>query len=250
MSGITITVDTSAVRQAITDLGTRTMPYIIKRALNDTGEDLLKAERESMENVFDRPTPWVLNSFFIEEAKESNLTLELRPKEGGGSRTVPGYKSLWAEIFGGTRKPKSHELALRRAGIMRADEFAVPGAGVSLDTYGNVSGKYLSTVLSQLSASPDPMQNVTKRSRARSGKRRIYFLMRGKSVHDGVYQRLAGRRIVPILIFVRSPGYDQRFPYRETAERVVNSNFFMHLHERFQRYGTQLGGASAANLGG
>lgn len=253
MSAIEISLDTSAVREALTDLGTRTMPYIVKRALNDTGPDLLKAERDEMESVFDRPTPWVLNSFYIKEAQEDDLQLELRPREFGGG--TPGYKTLWAEIFGGERRPKSHELRLRAAGIMRGGEFAVPGEGVPLDAYGNMPKSLISQILSQLQAASGSgyEANQTAKSKARGTRksRATYFVLRGKSVADGIYQRKGSARgILPVIIFVNAPSYDERFPFAETALKIVKNNFYQHLYERFQRYGSQLKGGNSASLGG
>lgn len=258
MAGIEISMDTSAVREALTDLGTRTLPYIIKRALNDTGDDLLKAERDEIASVFDRPTPYVLNSFFIQEATEDNLELQLRPREFGGG--VPGYKILWAEIFGGQRQAKSHELALRRAGIMREDEFAVPGEGVALDAYGNMPGALIETILSQVKAASFDTSgyfaNVTERSKKRRSIKPTYFVMRNRPLADGIYwraapgNRYATKRIVPILIFVRAPNYDERFPFADTAIKIAKNNFFQHLYERFQRYGSDLSAGISSSLGG
>jgi hypothetical protein len=56
----------------------------------------------------------------------------VRFKEFGGSG-VPAWKYLAPEIDGDPRRRKSHELRLQGAGVLHANEYAVPGEGVALD---------------------------------------------------------------------------------------------------------------------
>ncbi len=154
------------------------------------------------------------------------LSAEVRWREFAGKGT-PAWKYLTPEIDGGPRRHKSHELRLIRANVMRAGEFAVPGAGVTLDAYGNMPGSLLERILSQLQAAEQwagYSANQTKRSRARRRKgSATYFLLRGRAAPDGIYQR-NGRRIIPVLIFVRSPTYGPRFPAYARARGIFEFN--------------------------
>ena len=59
-----------------------------------------------------------------------------------GGKGIEPEKILQAEIFGGSRRPKRSEVALRRVGILPDGYFLVPGQACPLDQYGNVKGSF------------------------------------------------------------------------------------------------------------
>lgn len=212
------------------------VPFVTAYALTKTAQDVRTEERKVMQDVFDRPTRFTLNSLFVKPATKHNLTAIVHFKEGFGS--VPAWRYLGPQVEGGPRRHKSFERHLIRAGIMRQDEFAVPGQGVRLDAYGNMRGGDISRILSQLAASPDAHQNITRRSKARVKKRGAarYLLLRGTRAADGIYHRKGTREIMPVLIFVPQPQYAKRFPFFETAQQVSRQRFAPHFHEGWTRY--------------
>lgn len=236
MTGITINVDLAGARAFLGALGTRTLPYVVKRALNDTAEDLLASEIALMHQVFDRPTPWVEKAFFFNrstEATEENLVASIEPREFGG---VPAYKVLKAEVFGGARAAKRHEVALRARGIMRGSEFAVPGQGVPLDGHGNMPGSLITRILSALGANPMGNETATSRKRQRRKGNQGFFVSRGSNrLRDGIYERKGGR-VRPMIIFVHQPRYAVRYPFYDHARAFVPPRFRQRFAERFARY--------------
>lgn len=238
MSGITIKLEgMSALLRNLDDFQQRQVPFVTAYALTKTAQDIREEERRVMAEVFDRPTRFTLNSLFVRPATKANLSAEVYFKEGFGS--VPAWRYLGPQVEGGPRRHKSFERALIRAGVMRADEFAVPGAGVNLDQHGNMRGGEITRILSQLNASPDPTQNIGARGPRRRSRRNAgrYFLLRGRGAPDGIYHRGSGREIKPVLIFVRSPQYSKRFPFYETARRVFDQRFAARFREGMARYG-------------
>ncbi|MBX6427161.1 MAG: hypothetical protein IRZ09_14715 [Variibacter sp.] len=187
-------------------------------------------------SVFDRPTRFTLNSLFVKPATKQDLAAIVHFKEGFGS--VPAWRYLGPQVAGGPRVHKSYERALIRAGVMRADEFTVPGAGARLDAHGNMRGGEITRILSQLGASPDPMQNMTERSKRRARRTGVgrYFVLRGTRAPNGVYLRKGGREIVPVLIFVPQPRYRKRFPFYDTAQRVFAARFAERFREGLARF--------------
>jgi len=213
------------------------VPFLTAYALTKTAQDIKDAEYKLIGEVFDRPTRFTLNSLFVRPATKTNLVASVEFKDGFGS--VPAWRYLGPHVDGGGRQKKSHEKALERAGILRSDEWAVPGRDLAVDTHGNVPGKVFTRILSQLQASPDPMQNMTTRSRKGAVKRAggVYFVMRGKgSAPDGVYQRKDGNRLVAVLLFVRQPRYQKRFPFYEEARKVYDQRVAPRFREGFERY--------------
>ncbi len=226
MSGIHVSVDLGQVKAHIDDLALRQVPYIASLAINESANQVVKAEQETMEQVFDRPTPWTVNSLMVSPSNKSQgnvLSAEVRFREFAGKGT-PAWKYLNPEIHGGFRRHKSHELRLISAGIMKSSEFAVPGEGVTLDAYGNMPAQQITAILAQVQANFDPTANQTGRSKARHKAHgdAIYFVRRQRGAPAGIYQRGAGRRIIPVIIFARIPSYAERFPIYTRAAEVVN----------------------------
>lgn len=211
------------------------VPFWTAYALTKTAEDIKTREVEVMAEVFDRPTRFTLNALYVQPATKRDLKAVVLFKEGFGS--VPAWRYLGPQVMGGPRDKKSHERALERAGIIRSDEFCVPGKGVKLDAHGNISGSLITRMLSSLGANPDPRSNTTERSKRRNPRRTNFFVLRDHGrAPDGVYERKGGRALIPTLIFVRQPRYDKRFPFYETADQVFKQRFAMHFREAVVRY--------------
>jgi len=215
-------------------------PYVTASALTATAKAVRVVEQAALTASFDRPVPFTQRAVLYQSASRSDLTasIYLRDEASGGT---PPSRYLAPEIDGGPRRPKSHELRLRRAGILGPSEFAVPGDDVPLDQYGNVPGGVIEQMLSQLGAAEQfagYKANETARSRRRAGVRRTsrFFFSPGvtNSVHGhtnlprGIFERLGSGHGAPVrslLIFVhRAPQYRPRYRFGlaavAEAERV------------------------------
>lgn len=201
---------------------------VIAEALTRTAMDIKDAEVAEMSRVFDRPTRFTLNALYVRGAKSSDLVAGVYFKEGFGS--IPAWRYLGPQVEGGGRNKKSHERRLERAGVLKADEYCVPGAQMKTDSFGNVPGSEIERILSQLQAAGGSgySANETSRSRKRN-KGRVqsrYFVMRGRRVPDGIYQRnLKSGRIIPALLFVRAPRYQKRLAFYDVAKRTFDARF-------------------------
>ena len=164
----------------------------------------------------------------------------VRDEAAGG---IPPSKYLYAEVQGGPRRAKAFELALRRAGLMEQDEYAVPAIGYKRDAYGNLPGPTIVAILSQLKAFAEVgfKMNETARSRRRKmveragKKRQRYFVPApGSGLRRGVYERV-GNRIRAVLIFVRTPTYRVRFDFGQAAEAKARRVFVPYWEREFYR---------------
>jgi hypothetical protein len=230
---LTVKLDLGHVKSQLDDITMRQVPYVTSLALNETAKAVVAAERETMGQVFDRPVEWTLNSLAVapsNKAQGNIVWAEVRWREFAG-KGVPAWKYLQPEIEGGFRRRKSHELRLIQAGVMRTNEFAVPGAGVQLDMHGNMPPALITQILSQVKATSDPFMAATPRSRAKHAAAggAVYFARRQRGAPPGIYQRLAGRRIIPVIMFVRAPSYSERLDAygraREVANAAMRANF-------------------------
>lgn len=76
-------------------------------------------------------------------------------QSGGSSRSKGGGVSsgryMEVNASNRTRNPKSSEIQLRNAGILKTNQFIVPNPGIKeIDSYGNLPGGFYTKVLSQL----------------------------------------------------------------------------------------------------
>lgn len=212
----------------------RRIPDAAALALTNTAHAVRQAEYDHMRSVFDRPTPFTLNSLYVKAASKQNLSAVVWLKPGANNY-------LHAQIFGGTRNLKRFEKALQRVrgGIigqaMPSDMFAVPGSGVRLDAYGNMSRGQIIQILSAFQSAQD-VAGFTANRRAFStkkgrGKRLPQFFI-GRPGHGrlplGVWQRFRfahGSAIKPVLIFVRSTRYKKLFQFYEVGEETARKTF-------------------------
>lgn len=252
MSGIVFDVRTN-IDEMAKNMGMleKDIPFMAAYALTKTAQDIQAAEVAEMQSVFDRPTRFTLNSLYVKPATKEDLSAAVFPKAGFGS--IPAWRFLGPQIQGGPRQKKAHERALERAGILQANEYAVPGAGVKLDAHGNIPGPTIVRILSQVGAAERGvgyLANMTGRSRKRAVRRAggQFFVMRERGVPPGIYQRVSQgspmkggvgptrNRVLPILLFVSAPNYQQRFRFYDIANEKFAENFDRHFRVAWVRY--------------
>jgi hypothetical protein len=201
----------------IRDIDRVHIPFAACSALNSTAFDIRKDEQTEMKRVFDRPTPFVVNSIEIIQAKKSALYVDVGFTKHSKGRDVG--EILRPQIFGGARDMKRSERWI--------GGFYVPGASARLDRYGNMMGGQITQVLSALGALRDPYQNVTPGSLKRNKKPRDYFVLFHKKdgLIPGVYLRTSRDVVKPIMILIPPPKYRKRFHFYEVAEACSRRNF-------------------------
>jgi hypothetical protein len=63
------------------DAQQRQMPFAVALALTRTAQDVKRAEQAEMRGVFDRPTPFTLNSLFTKPATKQSLEARVWVKD-------------------------------------------------------------------------------------------------------------------------------------------------------------------------
>lgn len=208
---------------------------LTKTAKNAQGE--LKIE---LERVFDRPTPFIKKSFYIKPATKQKLVSRVGIKDFAGKGT-PAVDILSPHIEGGRRLVKRFEQRLREKRILGQDEYVVPGVGIRLNRYGNVTGAQITQTLSVLGAHTEVgfMMNVTDASRRRNKKLPELFVIRSSSkshLHPGIYKRFGKKKIKPIFIFVKNVDYRKRLKFFETIKDTYDKKFQPNLNEAVAKY--------------
>jgi len=220
--------------KTLSDLEKKDLPYILTVAQNDTAFDIQNGWREELPRVFDRPTALTLNAVLYRRATKAKPVAEVFIRDEASKGTPPS-KYLYPEVAGGPRRPKASEQRLRSAGILGPGEFWVTGRGAPVDAFGNLPGKVLRTIISDLQASFDPSQNTTEASRAKRLKRKkvrgghyFYNLARRGRLSRGIYERIEtgfGSAVRSILIPVNQVSYATRFDAFKLARQIFDRRF-------------------------
>lgn len=225
------------------------------KALNDTGFEIRRAMQDEMRAVFDRPTDYILRSPRVRTATAAKLSVTIEPTYIGGKGIDP-QKILDAQTWGGRRRDKRSEVALKRAGILPAgyqtsipsDDRGGPYPG-SDDGKGNLRGAFLVQLISYFHAfgeqgytanmSAKGYQRVHRGTKKQAGRR--YFVAYGKTrggpritqkgeqdertahLAPGIWavSGTGGALVRPVLIFVKpGRGYQPRFDMDKVAKRA------------------------------
>lgn len=244
---IQVKTNLANVRESIRTIGPQAQ-YAAAVALTKTAKEVQAELKEEMRRVFDRPTPFTLNSLYIKPATKQNLEALVWIKDEASKGTAAA-KYLQPQIQGGSRSHKSFEKALQQGGLMPRGYFAQPAAGAQLDQYGNVKKSQIVQILSQLKVqrgggydSKRSNSAASKRTVARQGVTYFALTKRVGKLVPGVYLKklfAKGSAIKPVFIFTPSAGYTPRFKFFEIGQRIADQrmpeNFDKALREALSR---------------
>lgn len=232
--------DIERFKQQLREVDRWALPYIVSGALNDTMFGGRKAEQQALNASFDRPVALTRHSVRYRKATKDYLLTDIYIEDDVTKGTPPA-KYLAAEVFGGARRAKRHEVALRAAGILGHSEFAVPGRGAPVDSFGNLKGGIIEQMLSQLQAAEHHagyLANETTTSRKRAGARRnarFFYARGGKGLRRGIYIK-QGSKVRSFLIFVEAaPTYRRRYKFGDAFIRHAQRHFGENFANRFNR---------------
>jgi hypothetical protein len=228
-----------AVKKTLDNLSGAQARTAFAAALNDTAFQVRRVMRNEMLSAFDRPTPYVVNSVYVRQATAENLSVTIEPTYYGGKGIDP-QQILRAQSFGGTRRDKRSEVALRRVGILPAGyQTAIPRTAYpgSDDGLGNLRGAFLVQLISYFQAFGEQgyRANMTKRRRdalhrgnAKQAGRR-YLVSYGR-LRSGPTKHLApgiwaasgthGAVLRPVLMFVRAGVYLPRLSMEAVSSKA------------------------------
>jgi hypothetical protein len=218
-------------------------------ALLKTANLIKAAEQAEMSRVFVCPTPYTLRSLWT-KSKYSAQTIQVSVEIKNKFATAKGNAAadyLRPQIEGGSRPFKRFERLLHDANVLPPGMYAVPGPGMRLDAYGNMSSGHLIQILSALHALHDPAQWRRVGPRTRTGRagprsllrrparahaartrvraaRATYFVSQGGRLRQGVWQRTS-QGLSCVLVFRSSLHYQRRYDFYGVGERVFQATF-------------------------
>jgi hypothetical protein len=222
----TLQVDISPCIAGLSDIQQRQIPFAVTLTLTRLARLIADEETRTIQQVFDRPTPWTQRAVFTKPATKQTRAAWVGIKDDA-SKGVPASKYLYAEVVGGERRAKRSERSLQLKGLIPQDAFVAPSSALKLDAYGNVPQGTMTRILSGLQASADAMQNRTTRSAKRHRGRAAaeYFVGRPGNgrLPLGVWKK-QGNTLTPVLLVISRPHYKIRFRFYDIARDTAAKN--------------------------
>lgn len=249
MIDIKISSDLDKLVNKLETLEPKRWPTKLTRAINETAFYVVNKLKKEMPGFIDRPTPFTLNALRVTQ-KASVTNNDLVDATVGFKEF--GSKANWAshylvpQVDGGDRALKRFEKALVLTGVMNAGYFVLPAAAAPRDQYGNVPGKFIVRVLSQLRAdlsgtqnTPQPTTVAGKGNRAAAARYRqkkrltkpTYYAVQNGIIYPGgghttlapgIYERHPREKsLKQVFFFARDVHFRKRFPFYEIAAKAA-----------------------------
>lgn len=242
--------DTNKASLVFDDIVKRQLPFALSKALNDTAKIIVKGLKDEMLKIFDNPTPYTVNSVsFKKRATKEDLNVKIIIKDFTGKGTAP-VKYLAPEIEGGSRRSRSSEIQLREKGLLKDDWYWVPGKGIILNQYGNITGAQIVRIMSALQAFREVgyFANQTAQSLKRNkGAMKNLIVIKDfnnrSKLLPGVYQLTkpvktksgtSYKELKPILIFIKKPTYKKRFDFFGVGKSIFDKEFNNNFEQALQ----------------
>jgi hypothetical protein len=198
--------------------------YAVGKASNSVAFDIRRAEQETAKKVFKRPKPQTIRNFFVLKAKKSNnINRPLAKIIFDQIYNKGGHEYMLANVEGGGRPLKRSE---RRLG-----SYWRPTKDADLDAYGNIRGRQVIRILSQLRLFNEAgfTANATRTTTRR--KKQTYYAI----PKVGVFERKRGEQSKKVLNFIAAPGYKKIFPFYEVATKEFNKKWDKQFNYWFSR---------------
>lgn len=222
--------------QGFGDLRSNSLPFALAKTLTNIASIAKDNTVDEMRHVFDRPTPYTLNSLTIKAATKTNLQSKVQLKDN----TLIGNQNhyLNPEVAGGLRAFKPFEMRLFRRGVLPRGYYTVPASGADFDAFGNMNRGQITQIISFFDSFSEAgfggnMGPAGRARLARGTARRYgiaYFAIQpGDSrLHPGIYKRINsnfGSAIKPVLLFVKNSRYQKRLDIQRIADKTYSDNF-------------------------
>jgi hypothetical protein len=160
------------VARQIERLANRQVNYAAVQTLNAVAYGARQFVVQKIPQVFDRPIPSTRSSPRYEKAKlvrafdsygTSTASVYIDDFSGNdaevggrgittGKKKIPPTRWLAPQVYGGARSLKAFERLMRAKRILPNGLFVVPGAGATLDAFGNLPGSTINLILAWFGA--------------------------------------------------------------------------------------------------
>lgn len=235
-----VSFDLGELDRFLTQMQRDRVPAAAMRALNDNAFGYRKQLQATMASSFDRPTPYTLRAFVVDKAgaraalqadthrimglpspaPSGRIEAHVRLSHDANKQGLEPYDTIGHQFTGGEPAFTGFERALRRIGVLPPGWHAVPGGGVRLNGYGNVSPGLIVQLISYFQAFGE--QGYRANASERTRKRRA-----GKGVVE--YSDIASRQARKVKTIAGVEYFISRGRGEFTGARTWKSGRMQHL---------------------
>ena len=216
--------------QSIGDIDKKHIPFAMRLAVNRVAELAIPVIKTNLNVIFDRPTPWTLNSLRVRYATKNSPIARVEHKDMQGKGT-PASKYLRPNIEGGMRSRKSSER--QWSNKIGQSITWTPSRNVALDASGNVPAglirQMLAATKSHHGSLVKELSKVGKKQRknSRANKYFIRAINNAQGKKPGIYENVTGGGIRPILFFNvnKTPIYNSVYDMTAIVQRVSDNEY-------------------------
>lgn len=228
------TLNLEEVRGQLRKLADREIPFAISYGVNLAAKDVKAGIVKKMPQIFNKPVPFTLGSLGMWPGNKTRPAATVGFREWAGKGT-PAVKYLQAQVYGGKRRPKKYEVALRRKGIIGANQVTIPDTAFR-DQFGNVRRGDIVRMMSSLQTFTEA--GFQANAAIGSFRAREFFAFKRDNIHITIYKRIGKsrgknkkRQIVPFLHVIDEPNYPILFEFDKIAYSIFDSVYIRRFEE-------------------
>lgn len=215
----------------------KTIQLAVNRSLKDTAFQAQQEVKAEMRRVFDRPTPWALDTVRVDQSKKGTVAIGLTANRGNSADTWTNPAFAKPQVEGGERGIKRVERVLRSGGILPPGMSIAPAREAWLDQYGNINGQELMQIIRSVGGLGERSRLMgfkrgTKRSRAQNR----YFVQYKAGRPYGIFEVIGKGNIRAVIVFIKKPYYKRLLNFYQVVQNTFLSRFRKNFQERFREY--------------
>lgn len=229
-----VSIKITGLKEAQAQLGAQAKQatYAASRALTTTAYAINERLRKDMASTFKGgATAYTLRAFSVTKADKATLTSAVALRTDTQGAALAYNKALGHLFTGGPRKYKKLEGWLRGRRLLPAGLTIAPGAGMPVDSYGNMRRAALTEMLGVIGAQLTNLQVYRRTGAGKAQKAVGYFVILPGSKgghHPGIYKRMqtgTSSAITPMVLYVNPANYRKFIDLDKLGREVVAQKF-------------------------
>ena len=229
-----VSIQITGLKEAQAQLGAQAKQatYAASRALTSTAYAINERLRKDMASTFKGgATAYTLRAFSVTKADKATLTATVALRTDTQGAALAYNKALGHLFTGGPRKYKKLEGWLRGRRLLPAGLTIAPGAGMPVDSYGNMRRAALTEMLGVIGAQLTNLQVYRRTGAGKAQKAVGYFVILPGSKgghHPGIYKRMqtgTSSAITPMVLYVNPANYRKFIDLDKLGREVVAQKF-------------------------
>ncbi len=229
-----VSIQVTGLKEVQAQLGAQAKQatFAASRALNTTAYAINDRLKKDMASTFKGgATAYTLRAFRVTKSDKSTLTATVALRTDTQGAALAYNKALGHLFTGGPRKYKKLEGWLRGRRLLPAGLTIAPGAGMPVDSYGNMRRAALTEMLGVIGAQLTNLQVYRRTGAGKAQKAVGYFVILPGSKgghHPGIYKRMqtgTSSAITPMVLYVNPANYRKFIDLDKLGREVVAQKF-------------------------